>query len=163
MPEGEAAGGRVGRKVRAQPGLLWRALGATDGAAVVARVQRDEVPGPDVEAVVALVAIPGPAREDIDSVEVVEVALCPAREVLVIAGGREGDRLHTTPAELVGLREARVAPRRVLRVTEHQHTAQAPADEQVRGVLLAAFRARRAAAGSAGNVARGRDHGISSG
>ena len=104
------------REVGPQPGLLRGALGARDRIAFVARVQRDQVPAADVEAVVALVAVARPAAECTYSVEVVEVALGAAREVLVIARRWKRDRAHTAPAHRVALGEARVRAARILEV-----------------------------------------------
>ena len=64
--------------------------GAAVRELVALRVERDQVPAADVEAVVALVALAGRAVVAALAVEVVEVAARVGRRVLVVADARAG-------------------------------------------------------------------------
>ena len=146
-------------EVRAQPALLDRPGAARDSRAV--RVERDQVPAPDVVAVVA--AAPR-ARRPVRRARSVEVVEVPAPGALVVAEDRTADRLDPSPRRLVD--GARFAGRRavVLDVAERKHGGEPGADQQVGGRPLAAARAGPVAAvvagvvGIAGDVAGRGDH-----
>src|SRR3989304_5492018 len=93
---GGGAGVGGGREVGAQPALLGRAGAAAAGGAAV-RVERDQVPGADVVAVVALAAVTGRPALVAGAVEVVEEARRAGGEVLVVADRRARDALDTAP------------------------------------------------------------------
>ena len=159
MPVRERAGRRrIGGKIRPEPLLLRRArAAAADGRAV--RVERDQVPAAEIEAVVALRRI---AR---CGAEVLVVARRSRGLVLVVPGRRTGDPLHASPGRVVRRAELRERPVLVLDVAEREHRLIAGADQQVGRRALAAFEtdaepAVEGAAGRvAGNVAGSRDLG----
>src|SRR5919108_3002819 len=121
VPVRQRAGVAVCAEVGAQPLFLGRASAAAAHLTAVG-VEGDQVPGADVERVVALPPRSGRARGAPDAVEVVEVAGCAGGLVLVVAGGRVSDALQAAPAEVVC---ERILPERavlVLVVAECQHT-----------------------------------------
>src|SRR5205823_12494748 len=146
-------------EITAKPALLRRSLlTAADLRAV--RVQGDEVPTTEVEAVVPA---SGRARR---SPEVAEVARGAARLVLVIAGRRPRDPLHAPPRPGVREEVLRVRAVLVLVVPEREHSRIAASEQEVRGRELPA-RARgaaspvvRAVERVAGDVSGSGNHGI---
>src|SRR5919206_5395694 len=98
MPVGERALVGVRRQVASQPGLLSRARATRDVPAV--GVERDEVPGANVVAVVALPAGTGHAVRRSRAVEVVEVACGARRPILMIADGGMHGRLEAPPRRI---------------------------------------------------------------
>src|SRR5207248_1271427 len=91
MPEGEGTCGGVRGQIRSQPRGLGAVPRATTEDLGAVRVQRDDVPGTDVEAVVPLV---GTAR---GGPEVGVVAGSVALHVLVVARRRVADGLEAPP------------------------------------------------------------------
>ena len=116
VPVGERAVGRVRRQVRPQPALLLGAGRAGHARAV--RVECDQVPCAQVEAVVALAARARGAVGDAGAVEVVEIAGRGA--ALVVAEDRAGDRLHSAPRGRVDGVDPRRRRAVVLDVAERQ-------------------------------------------
>ena len=103
----QAPGARRGPRAATAPAASRRAQPPPDGSAL--RVERDDVPGADVEAVVALAAAARRSRSRVpDAVEVVEVARRPGRAVLVVAHGGVGEVLQPPPARVVGPQEVAV-------------------------------------------------------
>ena len=177
VPVGQDALVRVRREVGRQPQALRRSWDAAADIAAI-RVERDQVPGPDVEAVPALALCSGGGPE------VVEVAGRPciravaadrgrraARgEVLVVAGDWVSDRLDATPCRIVGLLILGEAAA-VMLVSEREDRAEVAADQQVRSRFLLACaavasaievvvaRAQRIAA----VVTGGSNHGVAAG
>src|SRR5690348_1511925 len=113
---------------------LFRGAGRTAADEVAFGVQRDEVPPPQVIAVVtpAWVAGGGP--------EVAVVAAGIAAQVLVITGNRMADRIETPPAGTEIALVALVPADRVLVVTELEHRGGMDPLEKVAGGHLAAGR-----------------------
>src|SRR5438034_4711620 len=94
MPEGEGARGGVRGQIRSQPRLLGAVPRAGTEHVGAVRVQRDDVPGTDVEAVVPLIgAAPGGA-------EVGVVAGSVALHILVVARRRVADGLEPPPCRV---------------------------------------------------------------
>src|SRR5574341_85912 len=114
VPVGEGAPGRMRGQVRPQPPLLRRSR-ATPARGTAVGVQRDEVPRPDVVTVVASARVAG------DLPEVVEVPLCPAGSILVVAWGRARDRLQAAPGGIVRSPELGQRAVLVLEVAERKH------------------------------------------
>ena len=171
VPVGGDALARVGGQVRRQPLPLGRSRAATPGVAAV-RVQRDQVPRPDVVAVVALAGRDG-ARKSAEVVVVAGRALVrrravgPAvREVVVVTRRRSRDRLEAAPAQVVGVLVGPEAAALVLVVPERQNGCEVAVDDQVGRRQLAAGVRRPVAAvpvlvrGVAGDVPRGCDDGV---
>ena len=155
MPERQRAGRRVGRQIRDQPLMLGRPGCARDPPAFVARVQRDDVPTPDVEAVVPAAAGTGHPGHLPRSIEIVEVASGDCIDILVIARNRvgEGEKLGATPAGPVVRFELAEQPAGVGLVTDRQHGDQ-PLDLQE---VLQQTRGRVLRASPTGDVTRGSD------
>ena len=155
VPVGERAGVGVRGEVGPQPLLLHRPGGAAHDRAV--RVERDEVPRADVEAVVPLRRI---ARE---GAEVLVVARGVGGVVLVVAGNGLRARPDATPRRVVRGRVLRVRAVLVLVVAERQHGRVVGTDELVRRRELATLRSGALAAVVVGvrrvtrDVAGGRD------
>ena len=126
-------------------------------------VERDDVPAAHVVAVVAL------ASSACGCAEVVEVPLrggirgittgAAGREVLVVPDRRMRNRLHATPARIVGLLEGLEAAAFVLVVPERKDGGESSPDGQIRRVSLTAVGGRPRATvevrvrGVAGDVA----------
>src|SRR5918996_32233 len=110
VPVGQDAALGGGHQVGPQPARLGR-----PGAVGDAGVQRDQVPAAQVEAVVAAPPRLGPLAE------VVEVAGCPGRPVLVVARHRPGPGLKTAPGRVVEAPVLAQPPARVRVVAEQQH------------------------------------------
>ena len=103
VPVGQRAARGVRGEIGDKPRVLRRAGGAGDRLAPVARVQRHDVPRPDVEAVVALAARSRDPRRRAHAVEVVEVPLPLRLAVFVVAGDRmrEREQIRHTPARRI--------------------------------------------------------------
>src|SRR4051812_4707383 len=103
MPERERTGRRVRGQIRDQPLVLWRAGGTGHPPTLVTRVQRDQVPTANVEAVVPMAAFTGDAGHLARPIEEVEVSGRHLVRVLVIAGDgvREGEELGAPPARAI--------------------------------------------------------------
>ena len=155
LPEGaKASVGAVRRPTRTAGGARRRACSRAGCAArsarshcscgdpspqptdvVAVRVERDDVPGAEVEAVVAL---PGGAGR---RAEVVEVARRVRGAVLVVADGWSRDRLDAPPGRVVRRPERRERAALVLDVAEREHRVVATRHEQIgRLPLLAGVR-----------------------
>src|SRR5688500_10431620 len=102
----QGAASLIGGKVLAKPLLLRQSSAAATRLCAVA-VERNQVPAPNIEAVVTLVAIACGARDVSDSVEIIEIARCFGRAILMVAHGRPGDRLHASPRGVVASPRAR--------------------------------------------------------
>src|SRR3990170_1442040 len=136
VPVGKRARRRMGGKIVPQPPLLGRALVAAADLIAV-RVEGDDVPVADVEAVVALAAF---ARQ---GAEVREVAPRAGDVVVVVAERRAGDRLHPPPRSRVRPLERAQLPVLVLVVPGGKDRPRIAAHQQVgRRHLLARARAR---------------------
>src|SRR5205085_2511442 len=90
VPVGERARGRMGGKVRAKP-LLLRRAGAAAADLRAVGVERDQMPGADVVAVVA------GGRAARGGAEVLEVARCLRGQVLVVSDRGMDERLDAAP------------------------------------------------------------------
>ena len=159
----------MGGQVGLQPALLRRTgrapvRGAAPRELIALRVERDQVPATDVEAVVALVALPRRAVVHALTVEVVEVAPGIGRRVLVVADGRPDDRLDAAPCLVEHGVEVRQGADVVLSVAQRQHRGEAACHEQIGRRALAAVSRDAGSAvvelagGVAGDVAGSRDH-----
>src|SRR3954464_15776326 len=101
----------MGDEVGSEPLVLRGARAASSQLRVRAvRVERDQVPAPDVVAVVALAPVPGGARRAADTVEVVEVAARATDGVLVIPDRRTGQCLDPPPARAISSQVIRERP-----------------------------------------------------
>ena len=164
VPVGEHAGGRVCCEVALEPVVLGTALVAASDLAAV-RVEGDQVPVADLVAVVAAPALARGAVCHAAAVEVVEISVGIVEFVLVITKHRARDLIELAPARLVGGLELLQRRVLVLEIPEGQHRGQVAAPEQGGGVELAAMIGGSLAilpavvGRSAGDVARGRDHG----
>src|SRR5581483_2659122 len=117
VEERERARAGVSGEIGAQPLLLCGpGLAAADLRAV--RVERDEVPGTDVEAVPTLTGRSGGESE------VLEVPARAGRAVVVVPCGGARDRLHASPCRVVGREVVRVGATVVLVVAEREHRGQ---------------------------------------
>src|SRR5688572_31615846 len=96
---------------------------------VTVRVQGDQVPVAEVEAVVPLVTRTRRAGLPTGPVEVVEVAPRARGPVLVVADDRVDDRLHTSPRRVERGLEVRRGTDVVLRVAQRQHGGDAAVHE----------------------------------
>src|SRR2546426_5329167 len=112
------------------------------------RVQGQDVPGSDVEAVVAAFG---------DRTEVREVSRCTLGLVFVVAGRRLRDGLQPSPRGVVIGVVIRKAPVVVLVVAEEQYEVQVELKQQVAGRLVLAGGGSVRALWT-GDVARGGDH-----
>ena len=156
VPVGQRAGSGIGREVGAEPQLLGRpGAAAADGRAVA--VDRDQVPGADVEAVVPLGAIARRPALNADAVEVVEVPPRARGLILVVAGGGAGDALVQAPGRLVERVEVGESGVLVLDVAQQDHRGRRDRSHQRGRRRLLAGR-RGGGAGAADHVARGDDH-----
>ncbi len=158
-------GGQVGR----QPAALGRAGVAASGIRTI-RVQRDQVPGTNVVAVVAL------TRDSGSGAKVAEIAgrtgiggIAPSSaggQVFVVTDDGVGDRLDLTPAQVVRGLERGEAAAVVLRIAEREDGREVAGYEEIGGLLLLAYPSHAEAAVEvgrsrvAGDVAGGCDHGI---
>src|SRR5215218_5817807 len=135
MPKRECASSRMRSKIGLQPLLLSRP-GPTASHLRAIRVQRDDVPGPDVEAVIAL-----PTRAG-GRPEVVEIPARATRgiEVLVISDSWTDERLRATPGRVEHLQVLRERVVVVLVVAECQNAGQPGVEEEVRRLRLVAAR-----------------------
>src|SRR3989454_577962 len=97
MPIGERADLRVRGEVGTEPALLGGAR-----AHVQIRVQRDDVPGAEIVAVVAYAPFPG------RDTEVTEVAGRRRRVVIVVAGNGVRALLETSPGRLIDRKSTRL-------------------------------------------------------
>src|SRR3989304_863831 len=98
VPVGEDVAQLVGRQVSPQPRLLGGAGAAAADLGALA-VEGDEVPGPQVEAVVALAGITG------GGAEVADVAGRAGGVVVVVAGRRTRTILAGAPGRVVAVGE----------------------------------------------------------
>src|SRR5688572_3680370 len=118
----------IGGKVLTKPLLLGQSNAAATRLCAVA-VERNQVPAPNIEAVITLVAIACGARDVSNPIEIVEVARCFGRAILMVAYGRPGDRLHTSPCGVVASPRTRPSSGQVvligadviLRVSQRKH------------------------------------------
>src|SRR5262245_8772396 len=110
VPVGEYAGSRIGRQVRAQPLLLWRSCLAADKLTIT--VEHDNVPCPEVVAVIALVRVSG------GGAKIIEVALGARRIILVVTGRGACARQVTTPRGIVAISVFGIRAVRVNRIAE---------------------------------------------
>ena len=153
VPVGEGASGGMRGQVRPEPGLLGRArLAPAHGAAL--GVQRDHVPGPGVERVVALRRVTRPGAE------VGEVPARTRRVVFVVSRHRERAVEQATPRRAVDLLELAERAGLVLIVAEGQHRVGVHAEQEVGGGHPLTLRGRRAVRRRAGDVACHADDGI---
>src|SRR5262245_39766637 len=129
VPVGEYAGSRIGRQVGAQPLLLWRSCLTADKRTIA--VEHDNVPCPEVVAVIALVRVPG------GGAEIIEVALGARRIILMVTGRRACTRQVTTPRGIVAIGVLGIRAVGVHRIAEGRNR---PRDsvEQGGGVLIRA-------------------------
>src|SRR5262245_9364066 len=125
VPVGERAARRAGREVAAEP-LLLRAPRFAAANLLAVRVERDQVPPGEIEAVIARRRIPGRLAE------IAEVPCGSGGAVLVVADRGSGDRLHAPPGRLVRGREGRRRCVLVLGVTEDEHRRVVGVDEEIR-------------------------------
>ena len=145
VPVGEGAHVRMRGEVALEP-LLLRAAVPAAAHEVAVRVERDQVPAADVEAVVAArlhvrgVGAGGGADpvEDTRAVEVVEVTLCPRRVVLGVAEAGVGDRVDAAEGRLVDGLEVRQLAGLVLVVPQRQEGVRNRARQQIGDVALPA-------------------------
>src|SRR5205823_4866933 len=91
----------VAGEILLEPLLLGRACAAAARYHRAVRVQRDDVPGADVEAVVAGAGVPRDAADHPEAVEVIEVVDRGRGVVLVVTGDRIGDVLEQAPGRVV--------------------------------------------------------------
>ena len=145
VPVGERARRRVCREVGAQPLLLRRAGHAAARLGAVA-VERDEVPGAQVVAVVARAGLAG------GGAEVAEVARCARRVVVMVAGDRIRVERLRAPRRRV--------PRRVLERAAFGVGVVAQREDGVPGDGVEQRCRRRGAGRRRRDVAGGGDHGI---
>jgi hypothetical protein len=134
VPERQRARRRVGREIGGEPFLLRRAGITGYGVATVARVQRDQVPASDVEAVIALAANARDAVRLAHAVVVVEVAVAVGLGVFVVArdGMGEREQLGRTPGGCVVRLELAQVTVAVGLVAKRQDRGQSlPAREQL--------------------------------
>jgi hypothetical protein len=136
MPEYQGASVAVSGKVGLQPLVLRRsdrtASPVADPGAL--RVYRDDMPGPDVKAVIAVaVGLTSATAALRPGPEVVEVAGRTASSILVVAHHRIGDPLEHTPR--LGIRRAEVtaATPVVLLVSQGQNGDRMQASHKPRG------------------------------
>ena len=154
------SGGGASTRACTAPDSRRGRRGATSSAATppttadrrAVRVQRDQVPAPEVVAVVALRRIAGGLAE------VVVVPRGAGRAVVVVPGNGSRDRLDPSPGGVVRRSEVGAGAVLVLDVAECQHGGVAGADEHVRRRALTARKAssptvmERAVGGIAGDV-----------
>src|SRR5918996_1968309 len=157
-------------KVLTKPLFLRQSRAAATCPCAVA-VERNQVPAPNIEAVIALIPIACGARDVPDPIEIIEVARCFGRAVLMVAYGRPGDRLHTSPRGVVTSPRARPSSGQVvligadviLGVSQRKHGRGIHLDEQVRGLHLLTLRDTDVMVPTASDVTRCGDHRIDGG
>src|SRR3712207_3691351 len=121
----------VGGEVRLEPPPLRRGSLTASWHLLAVAVEGDEVPGPYVEGVVALLGVSGGLPE------VLEVPLGSLRVVVVVAGGGLGAALEAAPGGLVALLEVLGRPVRVGVVAKGEHRGAVDATDEPGGGIVA--------------------------
>src|SRR5437867_11152700 len=111
VPVRKRARGRMSGEIGPQPPLLRRSGPASAHRAAI-RIEGDEMPHSDVEAVPPFALVAGRAAE------VREVTRRARRLVFVVTGSRVCQRFHASPRTVVGGAEADQRPSFVLEIAE---------------------------------------------
>src|SRR5687768_5482459 len=130
VDDGQGAGRRVSGEVGAQP-FLFAGAGLAAANELASRIEDDDVPGPQVEAVVSLVWVAGRGPE------VLEVAGGVMGVVLVVADGRPRAVLVAAPRRVIALGELLRCARLIGGIAQKDYRPLVPVEE-IGGGLVAA-------------------------
>jgi hypothetical protein len=139
VPIGQRTIVRVSGQILLKP-LALRGTGPASTGVATIRVQCDQVPGANVETVVALALVAG-RRSEISKVTVrggirARTIRAARGKVLVVPHRGTCDRFDTPPTQIIGLQPGLIASAVILIISQQQDSRQIGIDKQIRSVPL---------------------------